>query len=457
MAIATRTPTTDFQPKPTLPIAYTENYKGLMYDNNHVPLVSLISYMDGSPWTVESYYRQSLGEHNDLKMLDTTLDAEFQGYERIDKLEILVDTDLQSTTDGVTQTTKTNGSGMIYPFFVPNVNDYFTAITGYRNIGLFRIKTVDRRTFRTDSVHYVEYELVDYIDNLPNEAASLKEKTIRTYVFSKERLMEGLAPILKTETYEAIGDLRSEYETMGRYYLDTFLNRGAKTLIYPGQTNNRIYDPFLVEFVMQTFSYDTFDAIIGMKELNKSGDRYLDQPQFFTVMLNQQHKDLKFTNQVMGYAKTGQFDPNTYIKSLAFARIEYVLYPSEPDVSTRSFDNELPLPVVKGIAVPTTNAKGRTLSSIDKSYTLENKLIQSYPMILDDEYYVFSKNFYENKGSELTLIEIMTRDYMSRRTLDLKQIQHMVNLYPKMERLEQFYYIPILMALVRYFEKSAYT
>jgi len=457
MAIATRTPVTDVTPKPTMPYAYTDNYKGLMYDNNHTPLVSLISYMDGSPWTVQSYFRQSLGEHNDLKMLDTVLDAEFQGYERIDKLEILVDTDLQSSSDTVQQVTKTNGAGMIYPFFVPNVNDYFIAVTGFRNMGLFRVTNVDRRTFRTDSVHYIEYTMVGYLDDLPNEAASLKEKTVRTYVFSRERLMEGLAPILKTEVFEAIGDLRYEYEAMGRYYLDNFLDRGAKTLIYPGQTNHRIYDPFLVQFVMQTFSYDTFDAIINMKQLNKDGNRYLDQPQFWDVMINQNWAELKFCNQVMGFARTGQFDPNTYIKSLAFQRVDYVVFPDQPDISTRSYDDELPLPVVKGIAVKTTNGRGKTLTTIEKSYSLANKLIPSYPMILDDEHYVLSKNFYDNKGSDLSLLEIMTRDYIHRRTLDLKQILHMVKLYPSMERLEQFYYIPILMTLVRYFEKSAYT
>lgn len=457
MAIATRKPTTDFVPTPTLPIAYSENYKGLMYDNNHVPLVSLISYMDGSPWMVESYYRQSLGAHNDLKELDTTLSAEFQSYERIDRLELLIETDLQSSSNNIQQTTAADGSALIYPFFIPNVNDYFVAITGYRNRGLFRVKTVDRRTFRTDSVHSITFDMVGYLDDLPKEEADLKAKTVREYVFSRERLMEGLAPILKTEVFESIGNLRYEYERIGTYYLENFLDRGTKTLTWPGQTSNRIYDPFLVSFVMSTFSYNTFDKMLGVKELNKSGDEYLDEPQFWRCVLNRRYDDVKWGNMTMQFVRTGQFSPNSWIKSLAFARMDYIVYPNKPDVSTRVFENEEPLTTTIPTLTTTTNARGKILTTLEKSFALENKIIQSYPMILGDEYYVLSRNFYEGNDAELTLIEIMTRDYLRGATLNLKQIKHMVELYPKMERLEQFYYGPLLMTLIRYYDQRAYT
>lgn len=456
MALATRTPTTSVNPKPTMPQAASDNYKGLVYDNNRTPLVSLLAYIDGAPWTVDTYFKQELAVHNDVKLLDTTLAPPFQPYEAIKRLELLIDTDLQSSIDTTNQTSRVTGSAYIYPFFVPNVNDYFIASAGYEQPALFRVTSVDRRTFRTESVHYIEFKMEDFLDRRQNECADLNRKTVREYVFSRERLMEGLAPTLKTETYAALGNLKEEYSILGNYYLDTFFDRGTKTLILPGQPTSRIYDPFLISFIMSTFSLFDFDQLLNVKELNKSGDQYLDQPQFWQGMLKRSRRPVDLGNQHMRFVRTGQFDNNTWIKSLAFARMDWIVYPSNPNETANSgFDGNQPLTVSSPGIKATTNSKGKVLTYQEKLYPLANTPILSYPMVFDDPGYVLSTNFYEN-NDKLTLLELMVRDYLASKTLNLEHIKHMLSLYPNMERMEQFYFGPILMTLVRYYQQRAY-
>lgn len=457
MAIAGYSPTKNFPPASKPPEAHSDNYKGIMYDDNKTPLASLIAYIDGASWVVDEYYRKIVAEHNDLTQIDSNLDPQFQGYECIKSLELMVDAQLSNGGNQNEQTMKVVGSANIYPFFVPNVGDVFITKTSYNSSAMFRVSLVERKSFRNEAVHFIEYQLVDYVDRIQNEVNSIREKVIREYVYDRQRLMEGLGPILKTETYAALGNLQKDFQRLGEYYLNIFYDRGTHCLILPGQINHRIYDGFLTEFVMETFGFSTFPAMLGLKQLNKSGDKYLSQPSVWKVIRSQDPDALPWCNQKMKFAATGQFERNTWLKGLFHARMDAVVYPINPDQSMNSFDSSIVLsPYDPGIQA-TTNGHGRTLTHQEKLYPLVNKSILSYPMILSDDYYVFTGNFYNNKDDDLTLFEIMVRDYLHGRSIDLKQLQHMIKLFPSMERLEQFYFGPLLMMLIRYFEKMAAT
>lgn len=456
MAIARLTPTADFPPVAQTPRIHDEKYQSLVYDDRHEPLNALISYMDGSPWALKYYLSQNTAQHNDLKMVDAGLDAQFQGYDKYNGLELLVDNDLSSSTDEGQQSTRVNGTALVPPFFVPNVGDHFVAETGYLSPALFLVQRVSRKTFRTQSAHEIEYKLVDYVDRLPEEMASLLQKVIREFQFDRTRMIEGLGGMVTTEKYADMIDLRQSYTMIGDYYLDTFIDRASKTLVFPGQTRHSIYDPNLVEFIMRTFSYDVFPRMLDIKELNRSGDKYLDQPQFFKAFLDRNFKSLQFGNMRMGFTRTGFFERSTWIKSLAHQRIDFIVYPKDPDLSVNSYESDRPMNFVDPDLIPTTNAQGKILTYGDKSFALQNKVIQSYPMVHSDDYYVLTENFYQNKSEELTLLELMVRDYMKNGTLDEKHIKHLVELFPRMERMEQFYYGPIIMTLIRYYDMRSY-
>lgn len=457
MAIASFRPEVPVYPKPVLPEAQSKNYMGLTYDEHQTPLVSLMAYMEGYPWTVQSYYRQVLGEHNDLKEVDAGLSPVFQSYSRIDDLELRVQEDLQSSTDGITQFTQINGGALVYGFIIPNVNDYFVAETSYGRSILFRVLAVDRKTWRRESVFGIQYTSVGYTEELPEIMDALKLKTTTEYVFSRDRLMEGLAPILKTSDYEIVSNLKHSRELMGKHYLNTFSYTSTRTLNLPGQPGLRCYDSFLVNFVMATFGYLEFPDVFKIKQLPTSGDQYLEEPQFWTAILNRSRDDLEYGNKIMRMARTAAIGRTTFIKTLYTSRMDFIIYPVKPDESMRSGNDQCPFPTVIEKVKPTTNAIGQILTDEQKSYDLNGRKILAYPMVDTHGYYVLSKAFYDNISEELTLLEIMTRDYLDSRTLDIKQLSFMIHLYPKMERMEQFYFGPLLMCMLRYADQRTYS
>lgn len=441
-------------PNDSLPVAQSKNYMGLTYDQNQTPLNSLIAYAEGSAWGIDEYYRQVLGKSNDVKPLDITLAGAYQSYERFLQMELRVQNDLQGNTTQDTHFTTVTGTALVIGL-IPNVNDYFTAITGHLRKSLFRVVNVDRQTWRRESVHVIEYAMVDYVDRLQNEINDLNRKTTGEYVYSRERAMEGLAPTLKTADFNMLSNLKAERQALGELYLNTFTYASTGTLNLPGQPGQRIYDKFLIDFVMATMSFTEFPSLIKLKQLPTSGDVYLEQPQFWTAILKRDRKAITWGHKRMRMASTIGFEPTTYIKSFFSARMDYVIYPERPDISVNSGEDIPPRSPFIVPILPTSNAVGECVSLKDKTYELDGVPVPAYHRASVNGYYVLSSAFYNNEAANLSLLEIMTRDYLESKPLNLEHLSFLVSLYPQMERMEQFYYGPLLMCFMRYVDMIA--
>ena len=433
--------------------ALPNNYKGNIYDNNKTPLQGLIAYISGASWTVD-YYRQQISEHSDLKELDPNLDAAYQGYEKITGLEIRVDSQLSSTTDINTQQTTVRGTGYIYPFMIPNRNDYFVTDTSYGKKALFLVRTSERKTFQENSVHLIEYILVRYMDDTDELFLDLQKKTTRTLVFSKDRLIEGLSPFLKTETYESITQLVDDYKDIIQRYFATFLNPKCYTLVLPGQPE-LVYDPFLMEYLFSNI--DTFDApeIRRVKRYQTDGDVFMEQPHFWSMLQKRRYDLLEECNVKMGYAVTGEFDHNSYIRGAYHGVVEKLIYPRDMDKSYLSGYATFPKTVYEYIPTPTVNYKGSQVSPMENQHTLLNGLVSIYPTVTFTNSYVLTPDFYTNAAG-MSILEIMVKDYLKCQTLSLEYLKLLVGLYPKLARMEQFYYGPILLVLIKEVIRSAY-
>ena len=453
MSIAHFKPTV---PKPVTPEptpAVSHNYHGNLYDNNKVPLQGLIAYIAGASWTVD-YYRQQISEHNDLKELDPNLDASYQGYEKISGLEIKVESQLSSTTDATTQQTTIRGSGLIYPFMVPNRNDYFVTDTSYGKKALFLVRTVERKTFQENSVHAIEYVLVRYMDSSDELYVNLQEKTTRQLIFSKDRLLEGLSPFLKTETYESITQLSDDYKQLVQRYFSSFLNLKCYSLVLPGQ-KELIYDPYLMEYLFN--NVDTFDApeIRRVKRYQTDEDVFMRQPQFWHMLYKRRYDLLEECNVRMGYAVVGEFDHNSYIRGAYHGVMDKILYPMTQDKSLLSGYTTYPKTVYELTPIPTVNYLGQQFSSLENQHVLLNGLVSIYPNVSFDSTYVLSPDFYSNNAS-MSILEILVKDYLKGQTLSLPYLKLLLEKYPKLARMEQFYYGPILMVLIKEAMRTVY-
>lgn len=452
MAIASHKPVVQLPTQPNLPQVQPSNYKSIIYDDNNIPLTSLIAYTEGAPWTVD-YYSQVLSRDNDLREVDTAQPNIYQQYQKVVGMEIRVSTALGTSYDTENALTTSTGNGLVYPFLVPNVNDYFVTDAGDTELGIFRITNVERKTFNRDSAFAIDYELVGYASRSKELFDSLVAKVIRTYYFSKDRLIEGLQPILKDTEHQQVRSLKAYYRDIVTYYFKSFFNRSYMTLVLPGQ-QHAIYDSFLVNYLLKIV--DTFDAaeIRAVKTIPTDNDPYLSQPQLWSLLFSKDYDSLATCNQSMGLVTKYVFNANTFINGLAFSNIDYVVYPVAADLSVRTSTDERLKPVSIETISEATTSSGSPADLLNNVYADQLKTYSLVPLVMGDRYYVLSEAFY--KGGELSVLEILVKDYLKSQALDLDKLLALCKRFKGLGRLEQFYYGPILLTLLKEADRASY-
>lgn len=454
MGIASYKPDVQLPVKPNLPKIEPQEYKSIVQDDQVVPLNSLIAYIEGAPWTVE-YYSQVVSKHNDIREVDPGQPNVYQQYQKISKLEIRVSSSLVSNYDTENAVTTVSGNGLLYPSVIPNVSDYFVTDAGDHKTGIFRVTNVERKTFNKDSAFYIEYDLVGYTDTAVEIFNDLNSKVIRTYFFSKDRLIDGLQPMVKAEDHQQIINLKNIYKDIVLYYFKTFFNRKFMTLVLPGQDNG-VYDSFLVNYLLKIV--DNFDApeIINIKQLPTDHELYLNQPQFWQAMLERDYSLLTMCNKEMGLVSKRLFNADTFIRGLALTNIEYIVYPNNPDTSILVKSNPLAKLLNISEIIETKSVNGTLASFINDQYVEDTRTYQVINPVLQDKFYVLSQNFYEGLINQ-SLLEILVKDYLKNQALNLNKLILVCSKFKTWGRLEQFYYGPILLTLIKEADRATYT
>lgn len=446
MPVAKFIPEAVIPPTPNLPTIEPKPYKSILTDDTYTPLTSLITYVEGAPWTIH-YYSQVLTQHQDLRDLDPGQDSIYQQYTKIVGLEIRVTNALSSQQDAETTAVTVNGEALMYPCVTPNVGDLFIGETGDNHDGLFRITNVERKKFNRDSVFSVEYELMTYLTATETRLIDLENKVIRTYHFSKERLLEGLNPnVIETE-HQQLKDLSDGLYELTNYYFKIFFNREFSTLIVPGQSAP-VYDSYVVDYVLKIV--DTFAAyeVRFVKQLTTDHEAFHTQPQFWEALYNRDYAMLTQANQKMGLIPVKVFAQNPMIEGIRFTKIQYLVYPIAGDESLFSE----PKPLIKPEAMTSLVDNERvdmTLANLNRDqYVQVNRSIPYVQSPLTDSYYVLSEAFYKDQVSP-TVLEGLTLDYFKGRAIAIDQLHGLVKNYRYWNRLTQYYAIPIVMTLIK--------
>lgn len=453
MGIASRKPIAEVPTQPSTPQIQAKSYKGVVYDDKNTPLHSLIAYVSGSPWSV-NFYSQVLGAHNELREIDPGQSGVVQQYQKTIGLEIRVNEALTSSYDATTGITTVSGSATMYPFMRPNVSDYFVSETADNQLAIFRITQVDRKTFTRDSVFTVNYDLLGYVNVLTEIYTDLESKVIKSFHFSKDRLLEGLSPTLKTEEFAKVMNLKVLYKDLALYYFKNFFNQTYGTLVIPGQAN-AYYDPYIVAFLMRMV--DTTDApeIRSTKQIPTDSERFIIQSQFWELLSNKDFLGKRYSNNVMGLVNKALFNRNSFVQGLAFSNIGYVVYPITADSSAFIGDsNEVKLQSMESL-IDTEGKNGTLYSAADNILVTATKTYELIKEVLVDNYYVLSSDFYR-ETENMSVLEILVKDFMKGNTLDLNLLYAVTDKYRQWKRLEQFYYGPILMALVKEADRAQY-
>lgn len=439
--------------KQNLPRIEEPRAQTIVTDDRETPLRTLTAFLEGAPWSVD-LIMQIVAKDNDLREVDAGEPDVYQQYQRVKGFELRVVTPLASSYDNSQGITSVTGTAIINPSVTVNVNDYFVAEADIDQLALFRITELERKTFNRQAAFAADYTLVGYIKNIPDIWNTINDKVIREYVFDKTRMIENLQPLVKTDVYDTVTNLRNMYRQIVHYYFRTFYNRNASTLVLPGQ-DYMIYDSFLVNYLLKIV--DTFDApeIRNVRQLPVDNEPYLSQPTFWDALLASDYDMLGYVNTKMGIVSKLLFDQNTWLPGFRYSSVDYIVYPENPDTTTNT-SADFGFKLLSSNEIIKTQASNNGIGkALVNTYTDATGVYQIYHDIVDSGMYVMSPAFYNDQIGK-SVIELLTRDYMKGLTVSLDKLKIIVDNFDRLTRLEQFYFGPIILTLILKAQRTHY-
>ncbi len=466
MAIASLKPIVGHDNKNDLPRIEPDSYKSIVTDSKYVPYSSLLVFVEGSIWTC-NFYTQVTNRDSDLRVQDPTQSPVYQQYNKIVKLELKVDSPLSTSQEDDTKFMVVTGSAYINPFSVPQAGDMFIADVGNGNDALFVINNTERKSMLKDSVFLIEYTLIDYVKNIEDRILDLENKVINTTFFRKDYALKGQNPFLtKTENEEVIS-LDVMKDRLISYYFDEFYNYELSTLVLPGQAFY-IYDHYVMDFV--TKLVDTFDSdkIRLLRKLNIDGDVNIKKPTLYSALLKWDNNILKNANRYMGTTYSKAFNKDPMLEGIAYSGVALVVYPVTPDtfnlplafinsgnmaytddIRYSNYVNDSGMLSGDYLGLPLSDITPVNELALYGSINIAGVNTPIAKPIGVDTSYVLSNSFYDGLN-DMSVLEALVCQYLNTEALDKSVLLKVCLDYSGWSRLDKFYYIPILILLIKY-------
>lgn len=356
---------------------------------------STITSIEGTEWNTV-YYSQVLNDSDAPRQLDFGLSPSIQQYYRITNFTLFVTEPLAHETDS-NVITELTGRATLWPSIAPNVGDHFVAKMDDGRWAVFVVTNLTRLGYYAQSTYTISYSFFSYYtDEYVDE---FNEKTIADKVFDGT----GVTDAGSATTLDASMMLKQLLDV----FYDDFFDNLSRTALYPDSTS-RVYDPGTARF---------FAAIVG-KDMRQQRPR-LQVYETPTDGANKRYTtvwDVIADGNTFGLVRaakqhsivsSGAFGSTNVGYSIATSPITRVLYPNN----------------VNGLRFSATN---------DAS----------------DDYYVFTKAFYENDTINMTKLEVMVRERLECNKIDIERIREQAEHVMLQDDQRRFWHIPVLIWLL---------
>lgn len=388
--------------------------------NKDNALDRIIRNIKGNRWTVD-YFLQLRDVNDTILPPDVNVPISNQKYHRINKLDLIMQTPIsQDVIENIT------GEAIINAGITPNTHDVFKAtLTGGREV-LFILTEVNKRTYNIHEVYVVSFKIFSIIDQRPDNLRiwnNIQEKTMKTYVYDKDHLLDYSAPVILQQDYKKKVELRSALPTIIDYYYRTFFNYEKNLIALP--TTASIYvDLYLTKFLEAITNEEDHELISRLTSLSFSIG---SEARFYTiwdVILTRDLKLMKVIKQNINFRYT-PFGLNEYLnKKMNYLGVNFLA-----KEITDNFNIAIPY---KDITAP---------RSEDYQDPINEENIRGY--------YVLSENFYKQDIPTCGYLEKMLYKYLNQEIINSDELDKPLSEYPCWSTKDQFYLIPILIVLVK--------
>lgn len=437
-------------PEPTLQMA-DQQYDSPVVDTRKEGYDSLATFYSGSKLPGD-YYQMHQRRDSAAASYQADIPVIYGQRRVIRGFELIVDGQLnhkQNTSD--TNGFNTTADAVVYgiPGMVPQSGDIFVGQLGsWRNV-LFQINNPERLSPFEESGYRVTLKAQKWLDK--EGLATLQRSVVETAFFDRENFRNGLKCLLTNEDVDVMKRLeRAHRRLMGTYFRD-FFDDQFMTFIMPGtrEAGTPAYDPNITRFVKRMISVVDMPSIVKVVELGVGDDLYSATPSLVDVILNKDDTLLYSCAQKWNLVDVNNFYSHPLMHGIYYSGVRYVMSPQDPKyrVSTSQM-----LPYI-GVETSKANVLFKDIDYILPALGLHEE--ETHPdhtryikRVLVDNYYIFSKEFYEDEG-ELSMLESMVLDRLRNRSINLKDLADLAEYAQKFNNLERYYYIPIIINLIK--------
>lgn len=406
------------------------------------PPESLVLYMEGMPWVV-NYYSQLVDRHDDIREIDTTQNAALQQYRKLIGMELRVTSELATNFDAETGRNDVTGTAVVFGS-IPNTYDYFVTDAGMKGQGLFMITSSTRKTYNNGSVYEVDYILVGYTDagTAMDRFTALEDRSVKEYHFLKDKIQLGQDPLLTTKQHGDVNFLKEQYRSISRAFLQMFISHHDRLLIVPG--TDHTYDSRAANFVRATFDGD-LPGVLNAHWVSHDRDPFLSLASLYTAILHRDPSVLFLCPPKVVKVSRGQFKQNSFMTSTNCWKVDGYIYP-DLQSAIQIYPQFSGTPALLSVS-NVMQAEASAVCNMVTNYG--DRQIPLIKPVHRGSCYVLSQDFYEQKGSELSLLEILVMDYMAKKPLNTDHLLLLLSHWQQFNLMEKFYYTPILLVLIK--------
>lgn len=429
-------------------------YRGNVVDSRYTPLSALLTSIEGSHWTTD-YYSQVVGDDNALVGQNVNRDAVYQQYKLIKRFELKVTQPLSTSQDQTQKTMLTTGGANVYPFLIPSEGDMFLADIGDGREGIFRIMSSERKSIYKETCYFVEYELVNYsTDELRHD---LNSKVVETIYFVKDFLQYGQDPMLTHSEWEVFHDLAYWADERIRLWCRMFLSNEFKVFVLPGQPEPT-FDRFLAKAIKMVFDSKDSELMLYARILNTDDDDVMRAFSVWDAMLERDRNIMQYVFRKTGLTLARNFDRDAMHEGVHYSGLHYLVYPKDAYVAVDYQMWPRNKPIADEQVVNTTlpmSMINTQLAGFDAALTpvppISGGVTDNPPIhpINMDEGYIFSPAFYDQAVTGQSQLEVQVNLYIDRKALDNRILLSLCEGFQKWGQLERFYYLPVLLILVK--------
>jgi len=370
--------------------------------------ISLIkNKVDGLPWTVD-YFNQILSVNSEQLMPDVNTSESILKYNRIDKLDIMLESGLPQ--GGVNDLV---GTGIINAGFIPFYGDAFSATIAGGRIGLFVITSVKKEYYNTHDIYLIEFKLHSFIEESPEIYNDLVYKTVNVYVYDKEAIGTYSTPVLTAKDYKKLLDLKKEPSKIIKHYINLFFNKDKKFLTLPTELSTYI-DQLVSDAFFKIVSVNDHPDVASISRVKNN----ISSTTIWDALLNGDIELLETCNMNLYFALNNA-ERTSSVKLLSYLGVEFLI--TENLAAVRSDPAVIENTLTKTVEIP----------------------------VQRDGNYIFPVEFYTQDATyTCSKFETLVLEYLRGETPNRDLLEEVLSEYKYWNYLDQYQLLPILLIII---------